>query len=226
MVKCNFKENLKKEEVRLGSTSNGNSKRQVVVESNEELISLYKSFSEKIKATNGASMSELKKYGFKYSSTVLLRRFGNWKTVKELSGFTFKLGSLYSKEDIIKALLLARTEKGRRLSQSEINKNKELPSLETILKFFKTTKISKVWDELEQNLEKTTTEGKIYSLEEIKDLLYKQYYLKGSTLTISEIEALTKQGILPGKTTIYRHFKTYKIKEIWKIILEEKSTHE
>ncbi|WP_047384796.1 MULTISPECIES: hypothetical protein [unclassified Cetobacterium] len=171
-------------------------------------------------------MSELKKYGFKYSSTVLLRRFGNWKTVKELSGFTFKLGSIYSKEDIVKALLIARAEKGRRLSQSEINKNKELPSLETILKFFKTTKISKVWDEIEKNLEKTTTEGKIYSLEEIKDLLYKQYCLKGSTLTISEIEVLTKQGILPGKTTIYRHFKTYKIKEIWKIILEEKSTHE
>ncbi|MGL5545234.1 MAG: homing endonuclease associated repeat-containing protein, partial [Cetobacterium sp.] len=208
------------------STPNGNNKRQVVTESNEELISLYKSFSEKIGATNGASMSELKKYGFKYSSTVFLRRFGNWKNVKELSGFTFKLGSIYSKENIVRTLLLARTEKGRRLSQREINENRELPCLETIFKFFKTTKISKVWDELEQNIEKTTAERKIYSLEEIKDLLYKQYCLKGSSLTTSEIESLTKQNILPGKSTIYRYFKTCKIKQIWKTILKEKLTHE
>lgn len=193
-----------------------------VKESNEELLEMYKEFSEKIGAHNGASMSQLKRYGFKYSETVLLRRFGSWKNVKELCGYSFNLGTMYSKDEIITLLMDARKKYGRRLSQKEINKDQTLPVLETILKFFKTTKISEVWDELEKGMEKTSTEGKSYSIEEIKDLLYKQYRLKGSPLTTTEIAAKTKVGELPGKTTIYRHFKTQKIREIWKIVLEEK----
>lgn len=193
-----------------------------VIETNEELLNLYKEFSEKIGAYNGASMVQLKKYGFKYSETVLLRRFGSWKNVKELCGYTFNLGTMYSKEEIVKLLMDARKEYGRRLSQKEINKDANLPALETILKFFKTTKISEVWDELEKGKEKTTTEGKTYTLEEIKDLLYKEYLEKGSPLTIVEIMEKTKEGKLPGKTTMYRHFKTQKIREIWKIVLEER----
>lgn len=200
--------------------------KNTVEETNEELLKMYKSFSERIGAVNGASMSQLKKHGFKYSETVLLRRFGSWKAVKEACGYSFNLGSKYSRDEIIKLLLKARQEKGRRLSQKEINQNTELPVLETILKFFKTTKISEVWDELERGMEKTTTEGKIYTLEEIKDLLYNEYLKKGAPLTISEVEAKTKEKKLPGKTTIYRHFKTTKIREIWKIVLEEREKFE
>lgn len=196
--------------------------KNTVEETNEELLKMYKSFSEKIGAANGASMSQLKKYGFKYSETVLLRRFGNWKNVKESCGYTFNLGSKYSKKEITKLLLKAREEKGRRLSQKEINQNQELPALETILKFFKTTKITAVWDELEIGMNKTSTEGKSYTLEEIKELLYNEYLKKGSPLTVIEVEAKTKEKKLPGKTTIYRHFKTTKIREIWKIVLEER----
>ena len=194
-----------------------------VKETNEELLELYKNFSEKIGAFNGASMSQLKRYGFKYSETVLLRRFGSWKSVKELCGYTFKLGTMYSKEEIVKLLMVARERYGRRLSQKEINQDPSLPALETVLKFFKTTKISNVWDELEKGIEKTTTEGKTYTLEEIKEVLYKEYLEKGSPLTIVEIMKKTKEGKLPGKTTIYRHFKTQKIKEIWSIVLEERN---
>ncbi|MGL6132476.1 MAG: hypothetical protein ACRCZ9_12760 [Fusobacteriaceae bacterium] len=167
-------------------------------------------------------MYELKKYGFKYSSTVLLSRFGSWKDLKEAAGYTFNLGSLYSKDEIIKLLLDARTIKGRRLSQKELNSDPNLPVLQTVLKFFKTTKLSVVWDELERGLEKTSTEGKQYSLEEVKSLLYKEYCLKGSPLTVMEISAKTKEGKLPGKTTIYRHFKTQKIREVWEIVLKER----
>lgn len=197
-----------------------------VNESNEELLGLYKEFSEKIGADNGASMSQLKKYGFKYSETVLLRRFGSWKNVKELCGYTFNLGTMYSKEDITKLLMEAREAYGRRLSQKEINKDSNLPTLETVLKFFKTTKISQVWDELEKGKEKTTTKGKVYTLEEIKDLLYNEFLKKGSPLTITEIMAKTKEGILPGKSTLYRHFKTQKITEIWSSILKEREYNE
>ncbi|MGL5053994.1 MAG: hypothetical protein ACRC5W_10445, partial [Cetobacterium sp.] len=112
--------------------------------------------------------------------------------------------------------------KGRRLSQNELNSDPNLPVLETVLKFFKTTKISVVWDELERGLEKTSTEGKHYSLEEVKNLLYKEYCSKGAPLTVMEITAKTREGKLPGKTTIYRHFKTQKIRDIWRIVLEER----
>lgn len=193
-----------------------------VKESNEELLEMYKEFSEKIGAYNGASMSQLKRYGFKYSETVLLRRFGSWKNVKELCGYSFNLGTIYSKDEIITLLMDARKKYGRRLSQKEINKDQTLPVLETILKFFKTTKISSIWDELEKDIEKTTTDGKTYTLEEVKGLLYKEYLEKGAPLTIVEIMEKTKEGKLPGKTTIYRHFKTQKIKDIWNIVLEEK----
>ncbi|MGL6120950.1 MAG: hypothetical protein ACRC0V_10630, partial [Fusobacteriaceae bacterium] len=161
---------------------------------------------------------------FKYSEKVLLRRFGNWKEFKEIAGYTFNLGSRYSKYEVIESLLLARKKLGRRLSQKELNNNPDLPSLETVLKFFKTTKISAVWDELEIGIEKTSTEGKRYSLEEIKDLLYKEYCVKGAPLTVMEISAKTREGKLPGKTTIYRHFKTQKIREIWGIILKERES--
>ena len=197
-----------------------------VKESNKELLEMYKEFSERIGAYNGASMLQLKKHGFKYSETVLLRRFGSWKNVKEACGYTFNLGTMYSKEEIVKLLMAAREKYGRRLSQKEINQNPDLPVLETVLKFFKTTKISSIWDELERDMEKTTTDGKTYTLEEIKELLYKEYLEKGATLTIVEIMEKTKEGKLPGKTTIYRHFKTQKIKEIWNIVLEEKENEQ
>lgn len=197
-----------------------------VKESNEELLELYKEFSEKIGAYNGASMAQLKRYGFKYSETVFLRRFGSWKNVKELCGYTFNLGTMYSKEEITKLLMRARETYGRRLSQREINKDSNLPTLETVLKFFKTTKISQVWNELEKDKEKTTTEGRTYTLEEIKNLLYTEYLKKGSPLTVTEIMAKTKEGLLPGKTTLYRHFKTQKIKEIWESVLKERKHNE
>lgn len=200
--------------------------RIIVKESKEELLEMYKKFSEKIGAENGASMNQLKKYGFKYSETVLLRRFGSWKNVKELCGYTFRLGNMYTKEEITQLLMKEREKMGRRLSQKEINKNPELPVLETVLKAFKTTKISEVWDKLEEGMEKTTTEGKHYTLDEVKDLLYKAYLEKGRTLTVKEIGIETKKGKLPGRTTIYRHFKTSKILDIWKIVLEEKGIYE
>lgn len=97
-----------------------------VKESNKELLEMYKEFSEKIGAYNGASMLQLKKHGFKYSETVLLRRFGSWKNVKEACGYTFNLGTMYSKEEIIKLLMVAREKYGRRLSQKEINQDPDL----------------------------------------------------------------------------------------------------
>ncbi|MGL5056259.1 MAG: hypothetical protein ACRC6A_02670, partial [Fusobacteriaceae bacterium] len=129
MVKCNSENKIKNKKI-------------VVTEKNAELLKMYIEFSEKIEAYNGASMSQLKKYGFKYSEKVLSRRFGSWKEFKELAGYTFNLGSFYSKDEIINLLLNARKIKGRRLSQNELNSDPNLPMLETVLKFFKTTKIS------------------------------------------------------------------------------------
>ncbi|MEG2352942.1 MAG: hypothetical protein RSB33_06560 [Cetobacterium sp.] len=192
----------------------------VVTESNDELLEMYKEFSEKIGATNGASMKQLKTHGFKYSETVLLRRFGNWKTVKERCGYSFRLGPKYTLEEIQRILLEERNKFGRRLSQREITNNPNLPALETIFKVFKTSSISKIWDELERGMEKTTTE-KIYTKEEVKESLYQEYLKKGKTLTILEIVALCKEKRLPSANAIYRCFGTRKILEVWDIFLKE-----
>ncbi|MGL6024257.1 MAG: homing endonuclease associated repeat-containing protein [Cetobacterium sp.] len=197
-----------------------------VTESKEELIAMYRSFSEKIGAKNGATAKQLKKDGFKYSETVFLRRFGGWKEFKEIAGYDCHLRSFYTKEEIVKNLLEARAQIGRRLSQKEIKEHPNLPSLDTVLKFFKTTSISKVWDELEIGLDKTSTEGRTYTLEEIKELLFKEYLIKGSPLTVIEIDKLSRLKRTPGPTTVYRFFKTFKIREVWKIILEEKLKNE
>lgn len=192
----------------------------VVTESNEELLTMYKEFSQRIGAVNGASMKQLKTHGFKYSETVLLRRFGNWKTVKERCGYSFRLGSKYTLEEIEKTLLEERNKIGRRLSQNEISNNPSLPALETIFKFFKTNSISKIWDDLERGMEKTTTE-KIYTREEVKRSLYQEYLKKGKSLTILEIVALCKEKKVPSVNTVFRCFKTTKILEVWDILLKE-----
>ena len=192
----------------------------VVTESNEELLNMYKEFSERIGAINGASMKQLKTYGFKYSETVLLRRFGSWKNVKELCDYTFNQGPMYSREKVTKLLMMAREKYGRRLSQNEINKDPDLPVLETVLKVFKTTKISEVWDELEREVEKTTTQ-KIYTRDEVEKSLYQEYLKKGKPLTLLEIVALCKEKKVPSVRTIFRCFGTTKILEVWDILLKD-----
>lgn len=192
-------------------------KKNIVTESNEELLEKYKKFSESIGAVNGASLSQLKKYNFEYSNTVYTRRFGTWQNLKKLCGYEQKLGSFYTKEEIVKSLLAAREKVGRRLSQSEINKDSTLPVLDTILKYFKTTKLSEVWDELEKGKEKTSTE-KIYSIDEIKEILLGEYNKIGRPLKVAEIK---ENKNIPGISTIYRKFKTTKITEVWKIVLGE-----
>ncbi|MGL4534846.1 MAG: hypothetical protein ACRCUA_07295 [Fusobacteriaceae bacterium] len=138
-------------------------KRIVVEENPEELLKLYKSFSNSIGVTNGASMSELKKYGFKYSEKVLLKRFGSWKNLKLSAGYEFKMNVRYSKDEIIESMLKARKKYGRRLSQNEIIGEKTLPALDTIFNCFQCSKISLIWDELEKNLKKTSVIKKRYS---------------------------------------------------------------
>ncbi|MGL5796620.1 MAG: homing endonuclease associated repeat-containing protein [Cetobacterium sp.] len=205
--------------LRAAATKPRKFKKTKVTETPEELLELYKSFSEKIGATNGATISELKKHRFKYSDRVLLARFGSWKSLKESAGFTSSSIPKYSKDEIIALMLDAREKQGRRLSQNEITKNKNLPALVTIYNCFRSTKISDIWDELEVGIEKTTTAQKSYSLEEIKALLYVEYLKKGSHLTAKELASKFREGVFPGRSTIYRHFKTFKIKEVWEIVL-------
>ena len=189
-------------------------KKNIVTLTNNELIKIYKEFSEKIGAIRGASVSQMKKYNFPYSQSVYTKRFGPWKEFKTLCGYDFKLGTFYSKEEISENMLAARDKIGRRLSQNEINKDKSLPTVDTILKYFKTTKLSEVWNELEIN---KTAVIKLYSLDEIKKLLLKEHAKKKKPLTVKEIK---ENSNLPGISTIYRKFKTTKITHVWDEILK------
>ncbi|MGL6113448.1 MAG: homing endonuclease associated repeat-containing protein [Cetobacterium sp.] len=192
-----------------------------VTETNEELIEMYKKYSEKLGKIRGASIEDLKKSKEIYSYSVFVKRFGSWIEFKKLCGYEVSGRNLYTKEEIISLLSGKLKIKGRRLSQNEINKDGDLPALETILKAFKTTKISVVWDEIEGK--NKTVIGKVYSKEEIFKLLSEEYKKTGKILSVSEIK---KNPNLPGISTIYRKFNTTKILEVWNVILKERVINE
>lgn len=188
----------------------------VVTETNEELIEMYQKFSEKLGKIKGASIQDIKNSKDIYSYSVFVKRFGSWVEFKKLAGYYVAGRNKYTKEEILKKLSIKSILKGRRLSQNEIIAEKDLPALETILKAFKTTKVSQVWDEIEGK--NKTQSFKTYTKEEIKDLLWKEYLAKGNFLSVAEIK---KNKNLPGISTIYRKYKTTKILDIWNLIKEE-----
>ncbi len=106
----------------------------------------------------------------------------------------------YTKEEVSRVL----KEVGY-LSQIKIAQHPDLPSRLTIIKLFKTTKMSDVWKELNIPSPKF-----FYTKKEVSKALKEIGYLK----TI-EIEL---HPDLPSLSTVYRLFKTAKINDIWKEI--------
>ena len=122
-----------------------------VTHTDEELIELYKDFSYKLgKRQYGATSRDLKDYDFPYSKSVLASRFTSINNLRRLAGFDIKNEVIpkYSKHGL--KLLLYKNYKryGRRLSQTEIAKDEELPNPSSIFYYFQTTKITEVWNEV------------------------------------------------------------------------------
>ena len=122
-----------------------------VVHTNEDIINFYKKISEKVgKDIYGASYTDLKNHGFPYSRSVLGTRFTNMNNLRKQAGFQIRDGQTtkYTKQYLKNILLLHYKKYGRRLTQTEILKNENLPNPTVFFNYFQTTKIKKVWDEV------------------------------------------------------------------------------
>jgi hypothetical protein len=122
-----------------------------VKETNAELLKLYRKFSVEIgKAVQGASSTDLDSEADIYNSDVFTSRFGSMKELRIKAGFNpgQSYGKKYSKEEITRLLITVYKRKGRIPSNSELKKIISTPSLSTIQRYFKTTKMSDVWKEI------------------------------------------------------------------------------
>ena len=124
-----------------------------VTHTNEELLKMYKEFSEKIgKGDTGATRKEVNE-GFEYDVGVLEVRFGGLNNMRRLLGFYIEeeREGKYTKE-LLKEKLLEKYEQCRRkITQKEMKelaKTEKFPAIITFLRYFHTTKMSDVWNEI------------------------------------------------------------------------------
>ena len=114
---------------------------------------MYKEFSEKIgKGDTGATRKEVNE-GFEYDVGVLEVRFGGLNNMRRLLGFYIEeeREGKYTKE-LLKEKLLEKYEQCRRkITQKEMKelaKTEKFPAIITFLRYFHTTKMSDVWNEI------------------------------------------------------------------------------
>lgn len=124
-----------------------------VKESKEELLNMYIEFSKKL--GRPATYQDLDSSDETYNASVFTTRFGGMKELKEAAGFTKDLlegNRKYSKK-ILKKLLTDEyvKNKNKRLTKSQLV-NSDLPAMRTIIKYFKTTRMSDVWEEIENEM--------------------------------------------------------------------------
>lgn len=126
-----------------------NSKRAEVKENNEELLQMYINFSNRI--GKPASVDDLNNSNEIYNGGVFLTRFGGMNGLRRLAGFEIDdrgIYNKYSKEKITNKLIEKVILKNKTLTITEINKESELPSATTVLRYYKTTNITNVYQEI------------------------------------------------------------------------------
>ena len=125
-----------------------------VNESKEELLDRYIEYSKKI--GKPASYNDILCSGELPSVGVYKHRFGRMEFLKKEAGYESEkpCNLKYEKKDVMKNLIALYLNKGRRLTVKELAQESSIPSYSTILYNFKTTKISKVWEEIEGYISK------------------------------------------------------------------------
>lgn len=120
-----------------------------VKHSDEDLIRMYMEFSEKI--GHPATHTELDESSEIYNSNIFVIRFGGLNELREIIGYETHASSKrkYSKEILLDKLISIYHTHGK-LTNKELNKI--IPTT-TILRYFKTTKMSVVWDEVMKSIE-------------------------------------------------------------------------
>ncbi|MDY4544814.1 MAG: hypothetical protein SPE00_05835 [Bacilli bacterium] len=122
--------------------------RKKVKEDTEELLKEYKEFSNK--QGHPATCKELNSSNEIYNASIFTIRFGGMSQLRTAAGFeTIYYKTKWSKSKIENMLIQLRKEKGRKLVTSDI---KKYISIMTVLKYYKTTKISEIFNEIESKI--------------------------------------------------------------------------
>ncbi|WP_050069740.1 homing endonuclease associated repeat-containing protein [Anaerosalibacter massiliensis] len=165
-----------------------------VVHSDEELLKMYVELCKKIgKPATSRDIDD----NLQYSSDVFVMRFGSINKLRELAGYnTVDYTKKYSKGDIKIKLIAAYKEKGRRLKNHELKQlskdDSNFPSISTVCRHFNTTKISKVWEEIEKEYH-INTYGKDL-IEQVQTLAKEM----GKTPTVKDFELSGKAQYIFG----------------------------
>ncbi len=132
-----------------------NQESTTVTHSNEELLEMYKDLCKRL--GRAATSTDIEEY-LPYKSDVFSIRFGGLQNLRELSGFPDNKirPKKYTKKEIKDKLIKQYKLHGRRLTNSEIqqlsNEIDDFPAQTTILRYFNTTSMTKVWGEIEQEI--------------------------------------------------------------------------
>lgn len=131
----------------------------IVTEKEEDLIEMYRTYSNRIGGP--ASTNDLNNSSDIYNSCVFYKRFSDMVELKTKAGFSTNLKSRnkFTKKQIMQYLKQQYLQYNRVLTIKEINESKKLPSSGTILKYFRTTKMTEVWKEVLES----TKEEKIFA---------------------------------------------------------------
>ncbi|WP_026674099.1 homing endonuclease associated repeat-containing protein [Alkalihalobacterium bogoriense] len=128
--------------------------------SKRALLNIYKEISEKV--NRPATLNDLNKHAKFYSLTLnnFILVFGSLNELRKQAGFEVKgRKPIYSKEDIVQALIMEYKKYQRHLTAKEIDQNKSLPSRNTIMRMFKVSSLKKVWAEIDRILAQQNING-------------------------------------------------------------------
>lgn len=133
-----------------------NIERNKVTHTDDELVEMYINLCNRL--GKAATSKDIDKY-LEYNSDVFAIRFGSINKLRELAGYEqINYTTKFTKENIKIMLIKEYKKNKRRLTNRELTQlskeDKDFPGISTICRHFKTTKISEVWEDIENSINK------------------------------------------------------------------------
>lgn len=127
--------------------------RRNVLETDEELVDMYKNFSEKL--GHPATATELRLSPEMYDATVYRLRFGSMNDLRKIAGMPVTNRGRkrkYTDKELFHSILSIKKGHGAVSHKSlvELLKNEGLPSIITVLAYFRVTSIHLLWEKVEE----------------------------------------------------------------------------
>lgn len=125
-----------------------------VTETDDELLEMYIDLCKRLAKV--ATAKDISHY-LKYSSDVFAVRFGGINNLRRLAGYEiYSFNRKYTKSEIKNKLAEVYKRYNKRLTKRELQElskaNEEFPSISTIMRYFQTTKMNEVWEQVEKDI--------------------------------------------------------------------------